>query len=150
MNSFKNIISQSTIVLTHGYHQFGFLLIRISISLLMFRHGLDKLVNFTEKKADFLHPFGIGSGYALMLAIFAEAFCSILVSAGLFTRLAIIPLITTMCVAILIAHAGDPFPHREMAVIYLAIFVGILIYGPGRYSLDSHLWLNKRSVRQAS
>jgi len=143
MNPFKNIISQSSIVLTHSYPQLGFLLIRISISLLMFRHGLDKLVNFDETKAGFLDPFGIGSEYALMLAIFAEAFCSILVSVGLFTRLAIIPLITTMSVATFIAHAGDPFQDREMAVIYLVIFAGILIYGPGRYSLDSYLWMNK-------
>ena len=110
----------------------------------MFRHGLDKLVNFSEKKADFLDPFGIGSEYALMLAIFAEAFCSILVSAGLFTRFAIIPLITTMAVAVIIAHAHDPFPDREMAVMYLAIFVGILIYGPGRYSLDCYFRMNKK------
>ena len=148
MNSYKNIIPLLSTGLRHSYHQFGFLLIRMSISLLMFRHGLDKLVNFNEIKSDFLDPFGIGSEYALMLAIFAEAFCSVLVSAGLFTRLAIIPLIATMGVAILMAHAGDPFPDKEMAVIYLAIFVGILIYGPGRYSLDGYIQLKRKAVHQ--
>jgi putative oxidoreductase len=57
---------------------------------------------------------------------------------GLFTRWAAIPAAFTMAVAAFLAHAGDPFGDREMALLYLTLFTTIGLVGPGRFSIDAH------------
>jgi putative oxidoreductase len=57
-------------------------------------------------------------------------------------RLAAIPLVITMAVAFFAVHGGalTGEGNGEMAFIYMAGFVALLIAGPGRYSFD-HLIL---------
>jgi len=115
----------------------GLLVLRVGVGLMMaFGHGWGKLVGFAERADRFADPFGLGSSVSLSLAVFAEFFCSLALALGLFTRAAVVPLIVTMLTAALIIHGDDPFGRKEMALIYLAPFVTILITGPGRYSLD--------------
>jgi putative oxidoreductase len=78
----------------------------------------------------------LGSSVSLSLTIFAELFCALLIVIGLFTRLATIPLIVTMCVALFKAHNSDFFGEGEMAALYLGAFITILLTGPGKYSVD--------------
>lgn len=47
-----------------------------------------------------------------------------------------IPMIFTMCVAFFIVHANDVFAVKEMAFIYLTVFVVMYIAGPGRFAVD--------------
>ncbi|MBI3884004.1 MAG: DoxX family protein, partial [Sphingobacteriales bacterium] len=54
-----------------------------------------------------------------------------------FTRYAVIPLIITMGVALFKAHHGDVFGDGEMAMLYLAGYVLLLLVGPGKVSVDS-------------
>jgi putative oxidoreductase len=82
---------------------------------------------------------GIGSGLSLGLATFAEFLCSIAVIVGLTTRLATIPLIVTMGVALFVYHAGDSLGDRELALLYFVGFVAVLCAGPGRFSVDEVL-----------
>jgi putative oxidoreductase len=63
--------------------------------------------------------------------------CGVLVAAGLFTRLALIPLIVTMAVAVFIIHADDPFGDKEHALLFLVPYVALLFTGPGKWSLDA-------------
>ena len=56
---------------------------------------------------------------------------------GAFYRLALIPMIFSMCVAFLLVHRGQPFVAKELAFIYLVIFVVLFVMGAGRYSLDN-------------
>ena len=51
-------------------------------------------------------------------------------------RLALIPMIFTMCVALFVVHGDDPFAVKELAAIYLSVFVLMYISGPGNYALD--------------
>jgi putative oxidoreductase len=74
---------------------------------------------------------------SLVLAVFAEVFCSILIMLGLFTRLSAIPLIITMLVAWLMVHISDPFGDQELPVFYLVSYVVLFLQGAGWYSLDS-------------
>ena len=106
---------------------------------MLMNHGLDKLIHFSEKAGRFADPFGIGSTASLSLAIFAEFFCAAFIILGLFTRLACIPLIITMSVALFVAHQGDFFGKGELAGLFLAGFATLLFAGPGRVSLDRFL-----------
>ncbi|MFT3946102.1 MAG: DoxX family protein [Agriterribacter sp.] len=110
--------------------------LRITAGLMMIPHGYDKLVNFAEKKNTFMNFLGIGSTASLALVIFAEFFCSIFVMIGLFTRFTVLPLVIAMAVALFKAHGNAIFTQGEKAGLYLAIFLGILLVGPGKASVD--------------
>lgn len=102
-------------------------------------HGLPKLMGYTEMLQRFGDPIGLGVEISLILAIFAELVCSFLVAIGLFTRLAAIPPMITMFVAFLIVHAADPFGRKELAFLYLGMFLVVFLLGPGRFSLSRFL-----------
>ncbi len=115
------------------------LIIRIIFGGLMIPHGLKKINSFDTLIHKFSDPLGVGSAASLSLTIFAELVCAALVIAGLFTRLAAIPLIIAMAVAVFYAHNGEIFGKGEMGMLYMAAFVVILIAGPGKYSLDKRI-----------
>ena len=105
-------------------------------SLMMVNHGFDKLMHFSEKAGRFADPFGIGSTASLSMVVFAEFFCAVFIILGLFTRLACIPLIIAMSIALFMAHKGEFFGEGEMAGLYLVCFLTLLFTGPGKASLD--------------
>lgn len=103
-------------------------------------HGWPKAQKLISgDPTSFADPFGTGPVVALVLTVFAELICGLAVAAGIFTRWATIPLIITMLVAILMIHAGDPFPDWEKAALFLAAYLAIFMAGPGRYSLDQRI-----------
>lgn len=116
------------------------LIIRIGVAALMLTHGIPKLLMLIEG-GDIQFPgvMGLSPALSLGLAVFAEVLCSILIFIGLGTRLASIPLIITMLVAVFLIHAADPFATRELGLLYLFLYIPILILGGGKYSLDSML-----------
>lgn len=118
---------------------FGALLLRLAGGILMIHHGFDKLTHFSEKAKGFMDPMHVGSTTSLALVVFAEFFCAAFLILGLFTRLATIPLIITMCVALFMAHSGDFAGQGEMAALYLGVYLTILFIGPGKVSLDRFL-----------
>lgn len=115
------------------------LLLRLMFGLgMLYSHGLRKMDRlFSGEEIKFANPFGLGEEVSLALAVFAEVLCAALLALGLFTRLATIPLIITMLVAVFIAHAGEPFKEMEMGLLYLVSYVAILLTGPGWYSVDA-------------
>jgi len=113
------------------------LLIRIAVAAFILTHGYPKLMKLLAGgEIQFADPFELGMTFSLVLAVFAEFFCSILVGFGIGTRLATIPLIITMSVAAFIAHAADPFGKKELALLYLVIFIFLLFTGSGKFSVD--------------
>ena len=118
----------------------GLLILRLVVGVFMMTHGWAKLSNFAELSQQFPPMLGLSSPVALSLIIFAEFFCSIALIFGLLTRLAVIPLIIGMSVAVLVAHVGDPFSAREMPLLYLGIYFAIIVAGPGKIALDSLLY----------
>jgi putative oxidoreductase len=112
------------------------LALRLGSGILMMHHGYDKLVHFSSYQSKFMNLLGIGSTASLSLVIFAEFFCALFIAIGLFTRLATIPLIIAMGVALFSAHNSDFFGKGEMATLYLCVFVALLITGPGKASVD--------------
>lgn len=115
----------------------GLFILRVAAcSTMIMAHGYDKLQHFSKYSAAFADPFHIGVRASLSLDIFAEFFCSILVILGLLTRLATIPLIIAMSVALFYVHHGDITGDGERAGLYLAIFFTLLLSGPGKLSMD--------------
>lgn len=113
------------------------LVLRLAAGILMMNHGYDKLVHFGEYQHKFMSFLGMGGTLSLALVVFAEFFCSLFLVLGLFTRLATIPLIVTMAVALFDAHDSKFFGDGEMAALYIAGYLVLLIVGPGRISVDS-------------
>lgn len=112
------------------------LALRVLFGALLLWHGIAKLGDFAALSEVFPDPLGLGSRISLLLAIFAEVLCSIGFIVGAFYRLALIPMIFTMCVALFVVHGNDPFAVKELAAVYLAVFVLMYIAGPGGYALD--------------
>lgn len=109
----------------------------VSSGFMLFAHGLPKLNRlFSSGEINFADPLGIGTIPSLLLAVFSEFFCSVLVIVGFLTRASLIPLIITMFVAGFIHHAADPFAQKEKALLFLLIYVFLFITGPGKYSLN--------------
>ncbi len=119
-----------------GAFNFAMLLLRLGLGLLMLlQSGMYKLTHFSELSAKFYNFLGLGDKASLVLVIFAEVFCSFFVILGLFTRLAVIPLIITMCVAFFGAHSGNA-QDGSAALLYLFGYLVLLLLGPGRVSVD--------------
>lgn len=114
----------------------GLFLLRALSGALMIPHGYDKIKKYGDYVGIFGDPIHIGNPLSLYLSIFAEFFCAILIIAGLATRLAAIPLIINMTVAVFVAHQGDVFGKGQQATLFLVIFTAILFLGPGKLSAD--------------
>lgn len=123
------------------------LLLRITVGCFMMSHGLAKLtILMADGPVKFGDPIGIGAAATISLAIFAEVICSFLIMLGLATRLAVIPLIITMLVAIFIVHANDGFERQELPGLYLAIYILLLVTGSGKYSIDQLIEGRRRKI----
>lgn len=130
----------SKLLSTHysaGAFNTAMLFLRITAGGLMLVHGYDKMVHFNETASHMMNFMGIGSKATTALVIFAEFFCSLLVILGLFTRLACVPLIICMGVALLKAHNGDFFGQGQVAALFLICFIVLLLLGAGKVSVDS-------------
>jgi len=119
------------------------LLLRISFGVtLLVKHGFAKVMVFGQLQTTFYSFMGFGPKFSLILALFAEIFCSLLVILGLFTRWACIPIIFTMLVVIYGANADKDFMESELPIFYLTAFLTLLLCGPGRISVDG--MINKK------
>lgn len=116
------------------------LLIRVGFGVLMLTHGIPKFqMLFSGEAVQFLPLFGLSATASMALAATAEVGGSILLIIGLGTRLAVIPLIFTMLVAVFVAHASDPLAVKEPAIHFLIVYFALLFAGSGRYSVDKRL-----------
>ena len=124
------------------------LALHILFGVLLLSHGIQKWTNFSAMSESFPDPLGVGSTLSLGLAVFAEVFCSVGFIFGAFYRLAMIPMVFTMGMAFFVIHGNDPFAVKELAFIYLVVFVLMYITGPGKFSIDhvisSALYKKKR------
>ena len=107
--------------------------------LLLLNHGIAKMKNFGSLQEKFYDPFHISHQGSLLLVLFAEVFCAAFVIAGLFTRLAVIPIVIELTIAVFFFHKGQPVSNFEPAILFLAGFIAILFTGSGKYSLDGVL-----------
>jgi putative oxidoreductase len=113
------------------------LILRVVVGASMLTHGIPKLqMLFAGGEIQFPDPLGIGAILTLVLVVFAEGLCSVLLILGMLTRLASIPLVINMAVAFFVIHGADPLEKKELALFYLLIYLTLLVFGGGKYSLD--------------
>ncbi len=129
----------------------GLLILRLFLGLGLVAHGLQKFMEFGMTGfAGYLEKLGAPAPYAsAWLSAGTELIGGALIAAGLFTRLAAIPLALNMTVAALLAHSGyfitNTPPGREYALNLAAAFVALAMTGAGRYSIDHRLALRQEN-----
>lgn len=109
---------------------------RIIVGLLFMEHGLAKLFGFPHVAAyDHLQLFSL-----LGLAGIIETFGGLLVTLGLFTRVAAFVMSGEMAVSYFMSHAPRGFfpmlNGGDAAVLYCFIFLYFVFAGSGSWSLD--------------
>lgn len=109
-------------------------------------HGLGKLAHFKDMVGTFPDPIGLGQDTTLALVVFAEVFAAFFLVIGLCTRLAALVLVIDMFVAYLMVHKAEIGGQGsgELAFLYLAGYVILLMSGGGLFSLDTILFAKKR------
>lgn len=119
------------------------LLARISMGSIFILSGWGKLHNLSNV-VEFFTELGIPfPGFNAQLVAFTEFCCGSLILLGLLTRLASIPLIATMTVAIITAKRQEISGITDLLgveeFVYIVFFLWFIINGAGKISLDSFI-----------
>jgi putative oxidoreductase len=120
---------------------FGLLIIRLASGAAFVHHGWGKVKEgpaMWEGLGKSMEMFGITFAPVVWggAAAFSEFLGGILVAIGLFFRPACLALIGVMFVAISFhVNKGDAFQKWELAAVYMATFVGLLLTGPGKFAV---------------
>jgi putative oxidoreductase len=118
----------------------GLLVLRLWLGLTMFfNHGVDKLNHFSVMSSKFPDPLGIGPAPSLALVTFAETAGALLLALGLLTRFAALTLVIDLGVAFIMVHKSVT-GMGELAFIYSAGYLALLLAGGGRFSIDQALF----------
>jgi putative oxidoreductase len=108
--------------------------LRIMVGLLFLEHGLSKFFGFPVPFP--VHPLPP----LLMVAGVIEILAGVLVTIGLFTRLAAFLASGEMAVAYFMGHASNGFwPIANMgegAILFCFVFLYLAAAGPGAWSID--------------
>jgi putative oxidoreductase len=125
-----------------GWQSVALLVLRLVVGIAFILHGLPKIKNPLHWMGDKVSPIlqlaaalaEFGGGIALILGFLTP------VAAGL--------LVIDMAFALMLVHfpqhqpfvGGGSGGSFELPLVYLAVMIGLIATGPGRYSLDAQLW----------
>ncbi|WP_163103072.1 DoxX family protein [Peribacillus alkalitolerans] len=128
----------------------GLLIIRLVIGVLFIGHGAQKLFGWfggygLEGTGGWFESIGMKPGVTMALfAGLAEFIGGILFALGLLTPLAGIMIAGTMVMAIVKVHAPNGLwatsNGYEYNLTLLAVAIGTVLMGPGRYAVDPFLF----------
>jgi putative oxidoreductase len=130
---------------TANYFHLTMFLFRVIVSLeLIIVHGLKKVgigVSEAELIPNPLHlPQHLNEYFAIGVNLIAPVF----IIMGLLTRLAIIPVLAVILTDFFVLPWNDALLVNDVPFIYSAIFLLILILGPGKYSIDYFINKNQQ------
>jgi putative oxidoreductase len=123
---------------------------RITIGWLFLQTGWGKVHNLGQI-TEYFRSLGIPAPeIQAPFAAYTELVCGALILAGLFTRLASIPLIVTMTVALATAKKGDIHAVDDLfgivEYLYIVVLAYLGVFGAGPVSLD-HLLVRRVTPR---
>ncbi len=149
MNSAMNpllALRERAVGLLERLHWLAALLGRFAVGLLFMSTGWGKVHSIPMVTAFFEKLHIPAPGLNAVVVGYSELIGGTLLVLGLATRLAALPLIVSMIVAILTAKLGDLHNLFDLVgfdeFTYLVVLVMIVIIGPGALSLD-HVLLNR-------
>ena len=112
-------------------------IVRLVLGLMFACHGGTKILGFPASQ------YGPAANTLGFVTGWIELICGFLVAFGLFTRIGAFFASGEMAVAYFMVsarHAFFPIANGgEMAVAYSFVFLFVVFYGPGRWSIDSAL-----------
>lgn len=116
--------------------EYFYLVFRVLVGLLFAQHGLQKLFGFLGgQKVELFSLFGLAGVIELLGGLFLVF--------GLFTRISALVGVIEMSAAFFIAHVPQgiiPIMNRgELALLYLACFLVIFVYGSRKFGVDNSL-----------
>jgi putative oxidoreductase len=128
------------------------LLTRLTLGTIFLGTGWGKLQNLAKVTDYFGRELHLPApGLCAVLVGSAELVCGMLLLVGLIARLAAIPLMVTMIVAIIVARANDLDGIRDLVSLsefhYFLMLLWIAIFGPSVISAD-HLLERQRASRE--
>jgi putative oxidoreductase len=148
----KGIVERALVVRDKAVASLGrlkglaLLLGRLAVGLVFLSTGWGKVHNVAKVTEFFTSLHIPAPGLNAVVVGWSELLCGAALVIGLFTRLATIPLIVSMIVAIITAKRGDIHGFFDLIAFeettYLLVLVMIAILGPGSISID-HLLAKK-------
>lgn len=119
------------------------LVFRVLISVeLMIAHGLKKIGIGGEQAEQVPNPLHLPVSFNQLFAVSANLFFPILIIIGLFTRLAIVPILAVTLIGYFVVHWNDSTLVKDLPFMYSVSFLLLFVLGPGKYSAD--YFINKR------
>jgi putative oxidoreductase len=132
------------------FRDLGLFIIRFSIGAIMvYVHGYDKITAGADhwyKGGLAIGSLGIHFAYTFwgLMSAFTEFVGGIFIAFGLLFRpFALLMIINFIVASLSLVNAGQPLAHASQPLLFLFVFIGLLITGPGKFSGDQLIGLNK-------
>ena len=140
MSSFLGSARRRAELLLERLDWLGPLLARVTLGVLFMSTGWGKVHNLAEVAAFFAELHIPAPALQAAFVSYVELIGGALLLLGLFSRLASLPLIGSMAVAILTAKAAEVHGLADLFGLvewtYLALLAWVALAGPGRASVD--------------
>lgn len=121
----------------------------IHIALLAFRillsielitaHGLKKLGVGVATAEQIPNPLHLPEAFNSLFADAANLVFPVFVIFGLFTRVAVLPILAVTLTGYFILHWNDALLVKDTPFMYSLCYLFLLFAGPGKYSVDNYL-----------
>jgi putative oxidoreductase len=117
------------------------LVFRVLLSLeLIYAHGLKKLRIGVSEIEQIPNPLHLPETVNVVLATSAILIFPIFVVLGLFTRIAVLPILSVTLIGYFVLHYHDAPLVKDTPFMYSLSFLLIFFLGAGKYSLDNKIF----------
>lgn len=114
---------------------------RVLLSVeMIYAHGLKKLGIGVAEAEQVPNPLHFPEAINNALAVSANILFPILVILGIFTRLAVLPILALTLTGYFVLHFHDAPLVKDTPFMYSLSYLVILFLGAGRYSLDHYIF----------
>ena len=119
------------------------LLLRLSVGIMMFFHGIEKIIHGISGVKQLTVNAGLPEFFAYGVYV-GEVVVPIFIVLGLYARVASVFLALNMLMAIFLAYGDSLFslgkhgaPVIELPFFYLVLSIAIFLLGSGKYAVNS-------------